>query len=430
MDLLGKRKKAGRINTAPVREEPAANSRRGAALVLALLLLAIITILLSEFVFHMRIQTALYHNHEARVQGRAVADAGLNAAEGLLLHASPENESLFNNPILQLYRWQCQSTPMLPSLGMTEEQETAQQRQATDTAAMQGCGRWSLAIPYQMGETSLDVGIYDEQARINLNAIMREQGRQQRQRGGGQQQQQEQMPSYTEDTVIFNTLLELFRLQVAKNNIELEVTPYQILMYIKDYIDCCMVDGSFDRDQENYFEYEDKIIPMKNGPLETVEEIRLVPGMKDELFNAIKDFLTVYPTAGGRGGFDRRINMNTAPVEVLYAVFRGCSYSGGAESTLPADQAMQMANDMINSNLSTTQNLNVPGGADMRTYNRADPPEMAGNRLYTQLKLNPRNRPRYYRIRSTAYQEDGLQTTIIKVVRFRGNLDTVYYKEL
>ena len=51
-----------------------------------------------------------------------------------------------------------------------------------------------------------------------------------------------------------------------------------------------------------------------NGPLQTVDELRLVPGMTTELFDALQPYVTVY----GSGA----VNVNTAPAIVLDAM--GC----------------------------------------------------------------------------------------------------------
>lgn len=50
----------------------------------------------------------------------------------------------------------------------------------------------------------------------------------------------------------------------------------------------------------------------KNGPLESVEELTLVPGMTPELFRAIRPLVTIYGTG--------KVNVNTVPKEVLKAM--------------------------------------------------------------------------------------------------------------
>jgi general secretion pathway protein K len=54
--------------------------------------------------------------------------------------------------------------------------------------------------------------------------------------------------------------------------------------------------------------------PCHNGPFESVEELRLVPGMTAEVFDAVEPFVTIY----GSG----LVNVNTASADVLSAI--GC----------------------------------------------------------------------------------------------------------
>ena len=54
--------------------------------------------------------------------------------------------------------------------------------------------------------------------------------------------------------------------------------------------------------------------PCHNGPLSSVDELRLVPGMTPELFDALAPYVTVYPLGGAA------VNINTAPAIVLDAL--------------------------------------------------------------------------------------------------------------
>lgn len=59
----------------------------------------------------------------------------------------------------------------------------------------------------------------------------------------------------------------------------------------------------------------------KNGPFESLEELLLVKGMNSQILNKVRPFLTVY----GSG----KVNLNTAPAQVLYALGIGESSVGG-----------------------------------------------------------------------------------------------------
>ncbi len=64
---------------------------------------------------------------------------------------------------------------------------------------------------------------------------------------------------------------------------------------------------------ENDF-YQEIGYNAKNQPLESVEEILLIRGMNKDIYQKIKDFITIYPTSGAL-----LINIDTASEEVLRA---------------------------------------------------------------------------------------------------------------
>jgi len=313
-----------------------AQSQRGVALVVVLLLLAVLSIVLAEFVYELRIQTMLLKNHESKVTARYVARAGQNAGEGLLLVANPESSD-FNNEFIQLFNYECMAE-VTASLSLTEEDVEEDEDEPSVLEEKDNCGAWSLSIPYVLEETPIDLNIYDEQARINLNALVKP-------LAGAQPSDQ----SYTQNRELFYIVYELFRYQVFRH--ELEISDQDLDFMIRqlvDYRDCCLIDGRFDVDMQSYFEYDDddRIVPMKEGPLDTVDEIRYLPGMTDELFEAVAPFLTVYPANFDQGTFDQRINLNAASQEVLYAVFRGASYDGD-DPRMTEDEAVICAVETI-----------------------------------------------------------------------------------
>ena len=57
---------------------------------------------------------------------------------------------------------------------------------------------------------------------------------------------------------------------------------------------------------------------IKDGPLDTVGEIRMIDGMDDEFFNAIENYVTVYP-------IDKKINFSTAPRVVMIAAIKAAA---------------------------------------------------------------------------------------------------------
>lgn len=428
-------------------------SQQGAALIIVLLLIAILSIITAEFLYDLRIQSLILHNHEAKIKARYVARAGQNAAEELIRSIDPESSD-FNNQYVQLFRYTCLTAPMLTTLGLTtdrtDDRTDDKPDDVTQLSTMNGCGSWSLGIPYMIDETPLDLEISDEQSRINLNAIYKVQP--------GSDTDPD--PSYLTDKKMLNVVYYLFLYQVMKNEIEIDILDLEkmVYVYLADYIDCCKVDGSFDTDLVSYFEYEDSdiIIPSKEAPLDTVDEIRYLPGMTDELFEAVKDFLTVYPVAvtppparrrqsnqpiqpvrpSPFTQFSKMINCNTISVEVCFAYMIGNSFTQrGDTPSIDIDDALEICDNVINASFQQGASGGAaPGqlgtGVAIPNHQRdCRPTRIPNNQILSDIQK--RNWPRYYRIKSAALTEDGFETVITKVVRKNKNntIDVLYYRE-
>jgi len=244
--------------------------------------------------------------------------------------------------------------------------------------------------------------------------------------------------TYSPNEIMLYMLFELFRYQVLKHN--LQYSDDELLMMIedlRDYIDGGEVEGKPDEDRRNYFEYEDDeaIIPMKNAPLDTVDEIRYLPGMSDELYQAVKPFLTVYPGDYEKGEFYDKVNFNAAPMEVLYAIYRGTSYQAG-EPALSEEDALKLAVETIQGGdtAGSTRASAKPTAAsvNVRPYKRNIPQPCSGNSLCAGMIMPDKQAFRFYRIQSTAVTGDGLQTTITRVVKYdkqKNFLQAIYYLE-
>ncbi|MFO8057885.1 MAG: type II secretion system protein GspK [bacterium] len=409
--------------------------KKGAALVMVLLLITILAVIMSEFLYNLRINTTISDNYEEKVQARYVAKAGQNAADGLLAHTQPFDR-MFNNEEIQLFKYECLTTE-LTTLGLTSEQEEEQEETMKDFEEMQNCGVWSLTIPYVLDETPIDLQIMDEQARINVNGMI------------------DVVSGSTEETYIkmdrdvYNMLFELFRYQAIRNDILISDDDIRYMLEdLWDYMDYGMVDGTFDKDRLSYFEYEDKIISMKNGPLDSVEELRYLPEMNDKLFNAVKDFLTVYPTDVTLHKFEDRIDIDHCPVEVCYAMVRAASYEG-EEPLVGEEKAWELCRDTIAANFygrdpaadgkptgddqqQQQQQQQQDAASLMPRHNRKLPPEMLQlTDKFSSFVLKDNTQPRFYRIRSTALTDNGFETVIVRVVRvnFDKSITTLYYRE-
>ena len=418
---------------------------RGVALVVVLLLLAVMSILVAEFAYAVRIQASLLANHEARIQGRAAARAGQNAAAAILLRTKPDEPSIFNNPMtgIMLFRYKCMTSGNTDSFlsivgGASFDSLTADERakaaapslESGGTASQEGCGEWSLGLPYQLGDANLDIDIADEQARLNLNAM--DTAKVNTANGVSDVE-------FSFNRPYFCAVYELIRLQVMVHKLQIaDPDILDMTTAILDYLDYGKIDGAFDRDKITTFEIGTTFVPMKDGPLDTVDEIRLVPGMTDELYNAVKDFFTVYPVIFDPAnptltGFSQEINLNEAPLEVVYALIRSSASSGDrCESTIPEDQAMKLANQFIQSNYpgggtAATGGSSQPAGATYQ-FNRDTSPLPP---TVTALNVKPNGGPRFFRVKVSAMMPDGQETIVTRVVKtlLNQSVQPLYYRE-
>ena len=453
---------------------------RGAALVVVLLLLAVMSIMVAEFAYAVRIQAALLANHQSRIQGRAAARAGQNAAAAILLRTNADNP-LFNSPTtgIMLFRYQCMTSgntdTFLSLVGgadftsMTADERAkaaAPKMLSGGTAGQEGCGRWSLGLPYQLGDANLDIEVSDEQARLNLNAMVT----------------LKEIPGGTPGTPgtpgipgtpgtpgtpgagtpgamtdgeltlnlpYFCSVYELIRLQARVHKLEISDSDLlDMTKAILDYLDYGKIDGSPAQDKITTFEIDGRIVPMKDGPLDTVDEIRLVPGMTDELYDAVKDFFTVYPTTATSQGslvnFNQQVNLNAAPIEVVYALIRGTkdlgdrceSPSGSSSGTLDNnDPDMMQANAFIQSNFPSASATTGGSGstpdpaAAMANFDINRPGALPAPVI--ALKAPVGGGIRFYRVKVSAFMPDGLETVVIRVVKAvpGQSVQPLYYRE-
>lgn len=383
-----------------------AGSERGVALVVVLLLVAIVAALASEMVYESRIQMSLARNYQDHLRARYVAKAGFNIARGLLIHTTPfdANRGTFQNDFINLFRCQCLSQVPEGTLGLTEEQ--AREQAEKPPQELEGCGLWKLAINYPMEEDLLDLSLTDEQTRLNLNALVR--------------------PSLSEgeegaredpQRAFRRVLRTLFLYQANRRQLPLtEAEADAILDYLVDWIDYGVADGEFDSDASQTFEDGDRIYSNKNRPLDTVDELRMIPGMTDELFYAVRDYLTVYPIKmqGQRQIFSPEVNLDLTSQEVLLALICGAETASGVCNF---EEVMARVQDNIHAGFSETGFLvNRPVIDSIKNYKLMPGAAMA----------------RYYRIVSSGITDSGVVATIRAVVKVGGGpqrVQILYWSE-
>ena len=153
----------------------------------------------------------------------------------------------------------------------------------TDTSKKNNRGdSWTPSsdpYPVQIGDRNCDVFISDESGKINVNKI-------------------------TEETrESFVKFLTAYKLE--------ELTAQTITDSILDWLDADDLHHANGAEKDYYATLPEPYEP-KNGPFESIEELTLVKGITPQIFELLRDHLTIY----GSG----KINVNFASKEVLLYV--------------------------------------------------------------------------------------------------------------
>lgn len=257
----------------------------GVALLLVLLLVAVLSAIVVEFVYEMRVEAALAENFGTRFEARLGAKSAVALGMGLI--ALDED-----NP----------------------EGTTGAEFDALTDA-------WAAGIRYQeLGPAAIRCSVADEFGKLNLNALLETEVEgpavSDGEDGGGQGEEAsgdgdgEEGPSGRE--VLQEALRQLFFARGA------ETDPVDAILDWLDMDGDTRTEGCESPDLTG----EELTAAIKNGPLDSIEELLLVPGITPELYFGLEgeeqlplsELLTVH------GHPEGRINANTAPLEVLEAM--------------------------------------------------------------------------------------------------------------
>jgi len=398
--------------------KPGRDGKRGAALVVVLLLLAFFAGVIADFVYNIRVNSYITANQVEQVRAKFVAEAGVNAARGILLHSAPfsqNGQATFQNDYFNLFHCKCYTDSTLP--GMTASSAQNQQGQTKqlnlgDQVENKGtdCGEWSLVIDYPMDEDLLHLEIHDEQARINLNALVKK-----------SLNPDEQGAALND--AFKPVVAELFKIRLTELGMTVDERELGALIdLVVDWEDWGQANGALDSDLNQTYQDGEVIYSNKNGPMDTVSELKMIPGITDEIYYALRDFLTVYPVTTDRGDYPMKVNADMAPLAVVYAIVRGSSYQ--AENfTVSEEDALQYARQIVESGISD----------DGKMKHREIPAELKGKlNVGTFLLSADIPQPRWYHLVSTAVTPSGVNFTIdavVMVIPGTQHLQIVYWRE-
>lgn len=260
------------------------NSEQGIVLLVVIIVISILTILVADLIYFTQIDREISGNTVDEIKARYIAKSGVHVAAGTLKGQPLEDLS-----------------------------------EIASTLALEGdnsTGFWAINVPFfPVGEGSVSVTVVDERAKINLNSLI-------------------DASSNRVDQQVLAELRELFRIVEAD-----ETKSERFISSLVNWVDQPITGAQNDQDSNGanagFYSSLDNPYAIKDGTLDSVQEVRLIDGMDEELYSKIKDYITVYPP-------DKKINFSTAPKIVIMAAIKG--------STVPAIEGQGGSDTNSNTN--------------------------------------------------------------------------------
>lgn len=268
------------------------DGRDGVALLLALLLVALLSVIVMEFSYEMQVEASLAANDEADRDAYVAAKSAVSSAMALLAGDLVESQVQYGT--------ECDSYLDV----------------------------WGMSVPMQpLNNAVMRCRISDEYGKLNLNALFRTDN-------GGQPVENE----------LFVETLRVF-LDMRVQEYGLEDNPTDAILDWLDPDSEARPDGA----EIDFYTSLEIPYPCKNGPMDSLDELLMIRGVTPDLFFGVPpetpspdepmplplgEFLTVHGEPHGR------INVNTAPVQLLDALFEVWGQSGKTEAVVTrlADQ--------------------------------------------------------------------------------------------
>ena len=159
----------------------------------------------------------------------------------------------------------------------------------------------------------------------------------------------------------------------------------------------------------------------KNRPFDQVEELLLVKGINEEIFLKLKDFVTVFPKAGGT----LKVNFNTASEVVLNALTRS---KAGAATNTSLEDARSLTRKMI-------AYRSGPDGREATPDDRSIEMEKLGlnakeQAIFLSLVQNMTKVSHYFRVRVRGVDRVSGASVVVEAVIKREDLSIVSWRKI
>ena len=261
------------------RAEPKAG-QGGVVLVMVVIAIAVLSAVVVDFMYSTRVSYEIAANGARDVRARHMAKSGVAVVRSVMRSAVLENIS---ESVGAVYRIESRN----------------------------GEEGWELSIPsIAVGDGAISVAIRDERSRVNLNALV-------------------DQKSNRVDFQVRTQLLELFRfLGVEEGKSELFVSS------LVNWLDREMSNLENDQDSEGtragHYSRLEAPYDIKDGTLDTLEEIRMIHGMDEDFFLRVRDYLTVHPG-------DKKVSFSTASRQVIMATLKASRVSVRERKNSPGE---------------------------------------------------------------------------------------------
>lgn len=246
-------------------------NEKGVVLILVLIIVAILTILVADFTFSTHVDLEISKNTLNDIKAQYIAKSGISVI----------SSTMKTNDLEELGD--------LATLVVDLEVEGGEE------------ALWSFTVPsFPVGDGVVSLRVEDERSKINMNALV--------------------TPSSNKiDFQVLTALTQLFRF--------LEVDQAKSSLFLSslvNWLDKDLEGSQNDQDpagaNSSFYKSLENPYEIKDGRLDSIEEIRMIEGMDDEFYDKIKDYVTVYP-------HNKFVNFSTASKPVIMAVIKAAQVS-------------------------------------------------------------------------------------------------------
>lgn len=274
-------------------------NERGAALILAIMAMVIMTTVIVEFAYNTRVDIAMVSNYRATQQGRYFSEVGIEAAKVLLL-SDLERDAL-DGRLIDYYAYDASratedgTTPIQGAMAGLAGGGAGGGMPGGVAAGGELNEVWSLmteelpAIPLADTGAQIKLTIQDESGKVNLNQF--------------------DVPRGFELSSPLGQRWVAFFMACGLE----EQDAAALVPLLQDWIDKndeAVTNGA----ESSYYQQLNPGFMARNGVMFGLDELRLIEGIKPEVWSKIAPHVTVYPQVGAVGS---RLNVNTASKEAL-----------------------------------------------------------------------------------------------------------------